>query len=355
MNKTYVYLAVPLTGVLVLGARVSSFGQLDQTPPLEKYSMNSTNRLSLSLRYGMNISAKFHGVGSAGGPGHYFDGYVLTDSTGNYLDYTSFWGYQNAAQYNQLGNVNLPANSFSYHNPVPSDFASPSSSGDDANLGLELAYQRQLGVKEDWHNMRYGFEVALNYMKLSTSSHGASLTDVLTDNFLFGGIPGQIPLPGHQGGFNGDPGDPVLVVPGIPGLNTTGTLQSHDGFDADIWGARIGPYIQFPFGKKDQFTLSFSGGLALGFINANESWKQTLTLDNAGGASTISGGGSNFDVLCGWYIDATADYQINERWGLAAGVQYQDLDTYSHNFSGRTAELDLSSSIFFHIGISYNF
>jgi hypothetical protein len=48
-------------------------------------------------------------------------------------------------------------------------------------------------------------------------------------------------------------------------------------------------------------------------------------------------------------------YQINERWGVDVGVQFQDLGTYSHDFGGRTAELDLSSSMFIQAGISYSF
>ena len=176
MNNSHSYWTVPLTGVLLMGVGVSSFAQLDKAPPLEKASVNSTNRLSLSLRYGLNISAKFRGIGSAGGAGHYSDGYVLTDSTGNFLGYTSNWGYDNSSQYSQLGNVNQPANSFSYHSPVPAKSGAPASGNGDSTPGVELTYDRQLGVKEDWHNLRYGLEFALNYMKFSLDSSTSSRT-----------------------------------------------------------------------------------------------------------------------------------------------------------------------------------
>jgi len=343
MKKNHYSWAVPLTGVLLLGVGEPAFAQsLEQAP-----NLTSTNRLTLSLRYGLNINAKFHGVGSAGGPGHYADGYVLTDSTGNFLGYTSYWGYDNAAQYNQA------ANTFSFHNAAGAN-AAPSSS-DDSYPGVELTYDRQLGVRDDWNHLRYGVEGALNYMKISLNNSSASRTAVNTTDYTFGGIPGQIPPPGHRGSFSGNPGDPVLVASGSPGAATAGTLQSQDDFTADVWGGRLGPYVELPFGKQQQFTLALSGGLAVGLINANESWKQTLTLDGGGGSGTTSGGGNNVDVLWGWYAGATANYQFTEHWGLAAGVQFQDLGTYDHSFSGRTAQLDLSQSVFVEIGVSYSF
>ena len=135
---------------------------------------------------------------------------------------------------------------------------------------------------------------------------------------------------------------------------TAGTLLSRDDFDADIWGGRFGPYIELPFGKKEQFTIQLSGGLAVGLIHANESWKQTLVLDG-GGSSSTSGGGSDTSLLWGWYVGANANYKLDENWGITAGVQFQDLGTYNHSFSGRNAQLDLSRSIFLEVGVSYSF
>jgi hypothetical protein len=350
MNKNYSIWTVSLSGVLLLGVGVSSFAQLDKAPPLEKDdTLNATNRLSLSLRFGLNINAKFHGIGSAGSPGHYSDGYVLTDSTGNFLGYTSFWGYDNASQYNQVPNT------VTYHNPVPANAAAPASGNGDSNPGVELTYDRQLGVKEDWHDLRYGLEFALNYLKFSLNSNSSGRAAVTTESYLFGGIPGQVPLPGYRGGFSGNPGDPVLVAGGTPGADTAGALLSHDDFDADIWGGRLGPYIELPFGKKEQFTILLTGGLAVGLVHANESWKQTLVLDGTGSASTTAGGGSDTGLLWGWYAGATANYKFNEHWGVSAGVQFQDLGIYNHNFGGRTAQLDLSQSVFLEVGVSYSF
>ena len=345
--------AFPLTGALLLGAGVSASAQPAQFPGVEYPSLDTTNRVTLSLRFGLNISTKFRGVGSAGGPGHYSDGYVLTDSTGNFLGYTSNWGYNNAGQYSQLGNANQPPNSFAFHNPVASAKSTSPSSGDNPNLGFEVKANRQLGVKEDWHNLRYGIEGAFNYMKISENSNSGYNTSATTENYLFGGIPGQIPTPGYRGHYNGDPGSPVLVANGTPGANVNAMLQTHDSFDADLFGGRLGPYIELPFGKQEQFTLALSGGLALGVISASESWKQTLILAGGGGSSTTSGGGNDTGLLWGWYVGASANYRIDKHWGIDAGVQFQDLGTYDHSFGGRHAVIDLSQSVFFTVGVSY--
>ncbi len=207
-------------------------------------------------------------------------------------------------------------------------------------------------MKEDWHNLRYGIEGAFNYLRITEDSNSGYNTSATTENYLFGGIPGQTPSPGYRGHYKGDPGSPVLVANGTPGANVSAFLQSHDDLDVNLWGGRIGPYIEIPFGKQQQFTLSLSGGLALGLINVNESWKQTLTLAGGGGG-TYSGGGNDTSLLWGGYVGASANYRIDKHWGIDAGVQFQDLGTYNHSFQGRTAQVDLSQSLFITVGVSY--
>jgi len=341
MKNHHYHWAVPITGVLLLGAGVPAYAASGPDS-----AFDSTNRVTLSLRFGLNLHAKFSGFGTAAGAGQYFDGYVLTDSTGNYLGYTSNWGYDHAGQYN-------PNNTFTFNRPSLVGNSAGNTGGDTSGPGFEIAYDHQFGVKEDWHNLRYGLEGALNYLNISLNNSGSSSTAIATDTYTFGGIPGQIPAAGYRGTYNGNPGDPVLVAGATPG-SATGTLQTKDNFSADLWGGRLGPYVELPLGKQEQFTLALSGGLALGLINANESWQETLTPLN-GSPSTISGGGSSFDILWGWYLGATANYQLNKQWGLSAGLQYQDLGTYSHNFSGRNAQLDLSQALYFQVGVSYSF
>ena len=92
----------------------------------------------------------------------------------------------------------------------------------------------------------------------------------------------------------------------------------------------------------------------MGLLYANESWQQTINIPG-NGSITTHGGGNDFDVLWGGYASLNADYQFTEHWGVIGSVQYQDLGTYNHSFDGRKVSLDLSQSVFFLAGISYNF
>jgi hypothetical protein len=105
----------------------------------------------------------------------------------------------------------------------------------------------------------------------------------------------------------------------------------------------------------EKLSLHASGGLAVGIVDANANWKETLTLPGGGSGSTTSGGGSDTAVKWGYYIGVDAAYQLSEHWGVDAGVQFQDLGTYSHDFGGRTAQLDLSQSVYVQLGVSYSF
>src|SRR5580704_14794599 len=109
MKRTHRNWKVPVSGALVLATAVSA----DQD--LQTY-LNSTNRVTVSLRYGLNIKGRFTGPSSinfptsfplAGGrrtpngdPYNYDDGYVLTDISGNAGGQTWYWGYDNSSQVN---------------------------------------------------------------------------------------------------------------------------------------------------------------------------------------------------------------------------------------------------------------
>ncbi len=349
MKKIHYQPAVAVAGLFLFAASASA--QED-----DKIYLDSTNRFTLSLRFGLNISAKFKGIGGSlnpanNTPGQYDNGYVLTDISGNAGGQTWNWGYDNSSQVNSVNNTV----SFNRTTAVANGNSSSGKSDSGQNTGFELAYDRQLGMKEDWDNMRYGIEAAFNYTPIDinqTTTFGATASQQ-TD--VYGYTPGTTPPSAPYRGSFGGPGF-VINTPRT-GTSTAvvpnATVTTQDNFDANLWGLRLGPYVEFPFGKKQQFTLSLSAGLAVGLLDANESWKQTLTI---GGSSTTShGGGEDFSALWGCYAGLNADYQFTEHWGVAAGVQFEDLGTYSHSFDGREVSLDLSKSIFFLVGISYNF
>jgi len=361
MKKHHTGWQVPMAGALLL-ATAASAEQNELTQQLD-----STNRVTASLRLGFNFSGKFKGVGTTFAPGapltgarrtphgdayNYGDGYVYADKSGSLDGMTSYWGYDNA---NQVGAS--VANSIDFHRTDATGLPGTRSDADTPSVGFEVAYNYQLG-RDDWRHLNYGIEGAANFMPVSFGGSGTynlalrSITD--TYGYTAGTTPPSANLP-YQGSFEG-PGF-LLNIPRTGRTTQLGnaTFQVQQDFDGDLWGFRVGPYLEYAPSPK--WSLYLSGGLAVGIMTADASWKETLTLPGGGpGSSTsVSGSGSDVSLLGGFYVGADAQYKFNERWSVDGGVQFQDIGTYNHNFGGRNVEVDLSQSIFIHAGVSYSF
>ena len=318
-----------------------------------------TNRLTLSARLGFNLSARFRGSATSltpparttphGDSYNYDDGYVLTDISGNAGGQTWYVGYDNSAS-------QVSGNNILMSRSTPGGSFSSPSFGDDPIPGLELTYNGRLGAL---NGMNYGVEAAGNFMNISLhnrSTFSGSVSRV-TDAYPF--TPGTTPpgaTPGnpYQGSYEG-PGfllgdTPVssstALVPG--GITVSGSRK----IDADLWGFRLGPYLDFPL--ADNVNIWVSGGLAAGLITADASWSDIITVPGSGGVNS-SGSGHNDALVWGYFLAANASWDLSDHWSAVLSVQYQDLGNYRHNFGGRTVELDLSNSFFLTIGFSRKF
>jgi len=129
-------------------------------------------------------------------------------------------------------------------------------------------------------------------------------------------------------------------------------IQGHRQLDADIWGLRLGPYLETPVGSK--IRLSLSGGVAGGWLDGSASWNETISIGGVQGA-TLSGSGHANKMLWGFYVAGNVSWQFAPRWSAVAGVQYQDLQDFDHAFGGRQVQVGLSESIFATFGVSFNF
>jgi hypothetical protein len=347
---------VPVTGALLFATAVSA------EQDLQTY-LDSTNRITLSLRFGLNISGKFKGIGGSLNPSspgngrrtlrgdkyNYDNGYVLTDISGNAGGQTWYWGYDSSSQ------VNSGANSIAFDRNTTLGLPGENSNNDSPYVGAELTYDYEIGIKENWHHLRYGLEAAINFMPISFNSGGlynATLSR-LTDTYSY--TPGTTPPSAPYDGSYQGPGF-VINAPPISSVTTLvpgATFLAQQHFDANLWGGRLGPYIEFPLTEK--LSLHLSGGLAVGLLDGQANWRETLTLPGGGTSTTTTGGGNDTSLLWGYYVGLDASYQINDRWGVEVGVQFQDLGTYDHDFGGRQLELDLSRSLFIQAGISYSF
>lgn len=324
-------------------------------PPKEE----SRNHFGANFRLGFNATVDFKNIGAFGSPAgarrtpdgapfNYDDGYVLTDSSGNLLGFTRYWGYDNASQ--------IPGNGTVVMHTTSSTGASASAPTDDPNLGFELTYQRELGRNQ---NLRWGLESAFNYLNASAHdsralSLGASRvsTPYQLPTLPGGGFVSPPPAPYYHGADLSTNGNPVLFATPLASstANTFATMTGTRDFEADVFGFRLGPYLELPLGQK--WRLTFSGGLALAFVNSDFRFTESVALPNV---PTVSGSGSHNDVLIGGYVSGGVSYKLNPAWDVSCGVQFQKVGNYSHTINGRTATLNLDQAIFVVIGASYSF
>ena len=325
----------------------------------EQSDTNRLNRFAFSARLGFNVTAKFKNLGKLslaplprttpnGDAYNYDDGYVLTDVSGNYGNQTWYWGYDSQGQ--------ISGNTILMNRTGPS--ANISSAGgktdEDPNLGGELSYNRELGRRG---KLRYGLEAAGNFMTVGLND-GSTLHGTLsrtTDAYPF--TPGTTPPltpPSYQGSFDG----PGFVIGSTPVSSTTtvvpgsATIAGRRQFNADIWGLRLGPYLEYPL--TERLHVSLSGGLAVALVNGSASWSETITVTSGSGA-TSTGRGHASDLMWGGYVSGKLSWQLSQRWTVEGGVQFQDLGVYRRALGGRTVEMDLSKSMFVTVGLGYSF
>ena len=370
MNKDHCNLAVKLaSGFLLTG--VATAEQDSQS-----YYIDSEDSLSFSLRFGLNMSAKVSGTGSwlngannnssgrytpNGLPYNYANGYVLTDVSGDAGNQTVNYGYDTAGQvtgtagvqqYLNLNRVAASGIAGTQNDPVY-----------DPRIGCELTYNHLFGVKEEWHHLRFGLEAAANYTPIAF--HNTYLNGSVTESveqytyaFASGVTAPAAPFQGNFNGAgpNGNPyailGDQVIGTQALSSIPNCTFIAQQD-FRGNLWGFRLGPYLEMPVTQK--LSVHVSGGFAAGLMDADASWNESITLPHGGVTSSEHGGGDDLSPLWGEYARLDFAWQFNQHWGAEVGAQYQNLGIYSHNFGGREFSLDFSQSIFVEAGISYTF
>lgn len=320
-----------------------------------------TNRLTASLRFGLNISGRFTTSAALpipvngrlapdGTVYNYDDGFVHTDISGNFGGQTWNFGYDNTAV-QQVGNTLEMHRAARIGGGYQGNDAEPSP-------GLELTYNRPLGKLND-DRWRWGVEGAVNFLSISIrdlATYARPLTRT-TDALPY--TPGTTPplaTPGtpYQGSFVG----PGFLLGDTPTSSTSTTVPGgalvggRREFDGKLLGFRVGPYLDIPL--SDEVNLYASAGFACGFLYSDLTYQETITVPGLGSVNA-SGRGSDTKFLYGAYAGATAVYQFAEDWHLSAGVQWQTLGHYRHNFGARGIELDLTKSIMVSLGLGYSF
>jgi hypothetical protein len=355
---------------------------------IEEPREEDKHRLSLSGRFGFNINAKFKG-NAVGGfttptgsgrrtpsdpndpqgtrPYNYDNGYIYNDISGSADSLTWFWGYDNSSA--QVNSSTL--NPGGYNNAIPdnsilltrtttvgSTGGDQKLAGDEPYLGFEITYNRELGRRE---RRRWGIEAAFNHLNLCLGTRANSSATAVTVTDAYQYFPGTTPPNGtpanpyqqtYSGPITGTAGFVVSnIIAATFGSTNTASVVGNYKFRADVFGFRLGPYLDFPLGERT--LLSLNAGVALGLVSSHASWSETVTVNSA--TTVASASGSSCGVMWGGYLGANLSYQINRRWSVTGGVQWQGLSSYSQTLGTKKVELDMENALFVTIGVSYSF
>jgi hypothetical protein len=343
-----------LTSAAILAA-LPMVGRADDDCCTDSRDLNS---LSFSARFGFNIGARFKNSGHIafvnnrktpdGLNFNYDDGYVRTDSSGDAGGYTYNWGFDSARQVSPPA---TPDNHLALSRTTSADGMSSPWKDADVSLGGELVYRHEFGQFLNMHNMRWGIEAAGNFANINVNDHasyGGTVTR-MTDTFV--PFPGAMITGPRQGTADG-PGTLLNDTPISSGMTTgAAAISGVRKIDADMWGFRVGPYLEMPLSQK--VNLSLSGGFAGAWLDVGASWRETLAVGMT--QYPFSGSGSDHQFRFGGYVAANAEYQFAHDWSLVGGAQFQSLQNYDQSISGRRVQMDLSNAIFVTLGLSYRF
>ena len=347
---------------------------------LEQAPIANPNRVGLSYRAAFNVGVKFKNLGGlapaplhtripgpiAPGPATgfqenrvYEDGYnLLDDNLNDYggLQATRNWGYVNSSQVVNSGGDQFVA----MHVTSSAATASTGELDDDPLHGFEINYSRALQDHGCW---KWGVGAAFNFMRIGVSDARPLTGDVnqLTDLFA---VPegGFVPDAPHFGSNSEGPllgSEPSRTVQTFA---DAASIMGSRSFDANIFGFKAGPYIEFPV--TDKLSVNAGAGLALIFVSSDFSYSsETVTINPAVDPSGLlsqthaAGSDSDSDLLLGGYLNAGVAWALNENWSVFGGVEFQIADDYTHrdSASGKAAEMNLGETVIGFLGVSYTF
>jgi hypothetical protein len=311
---------------------------------------------------GFNIKASFKTGGnltlSGSNPGpvgtnaanHFFDnGYVRIDDFGNSQGYTTYWGYQNASQYDAANNRLLYQGASSFD----SGNASSSAKGNAnlADIGFELAYG---GYPWRWDRLRLGFEFGFMYMPMSISGKQLLDGNVAHSTYAFQ-VPNGVVIPGAP--YNGGPsgfGQPAIFddMSVVSNSVTAGTLSSKQTLDATLYSFRLGPSLFWDI--NESFGLTVGAGPAIGFVPGSLRFDETVFVSNTVFSHSKGSIGST-EIVYGGYINATLTYHVTQNGDFFVGAQYMPMSTATFGGGGREAKLNLKGAVYISGGINWPF
>lgn len=349
------------TKAIVLAGTLPSFLHAGEVVPIDSAPAASRWSFGMSFAPLLNVEADFSGLGGFAspfslqplGPGvdrEYDDGYVFVDDSGNAGGVTSFWGYDDADQYDPSGSGAI--------NQHITNSASNGRAGatEDFSPAIDLFAYYDMGkvLEISGRPVTWGFRGGLHYSSISVSSSGSLTSDIVrvTDRYdLNGGFP---PSAGHAGTSDGFG---YLFLTDEPSRSADviangATVNGSRSIEADIVTFGFGPYLQIPVSER--FSVSLEAGANVAIAHGVYEFDSTTTITDLG-TQTSSGDESRTVILPGIYAGFSAMWKLSDTFGLQASARYQYLDQLSVNAGGSEAALSFDGAAVLSIGGVWSF
>lgn len=315
----------------------------------------------------VGLRAEFSGFGDfqnplpalpAPGPGQnyfYLDGSVQVDSSGNAGGLTTFWSYNNAAQYDPTAFGGQGAINFNGLAGGLNNAGTAAESNIAAAAGFDLYGYLHLGdlsiPNNTGRSASWGLRMGAQYSRVDVTNRDTLNSGVatVTDSFnLNGVIPPGAP---YTGTFLG-PG-PLL---GDTPVRTTGTavaaISGSRQLDLHLLAAQFGSYVEFPVTKKVDVMLE--GGLIMALATGSYRYESSVTVAGAG-TQTSNGYESTTRLLPGFYTGIGLTYNITDHFGIQSAVRYQFMRQFDMNANGSTARLSFDTAFVLSLSAIYRF
>ena len=350
------WLILGLAGLALTGnAQTNDEGGWEQFLGLQKVSAAKddwTRHFRIGAVVGFNISANFNEngpfniSGNNAANGIFNDGYVRADQTINPGGYTSYWGYNNASQYNAA------AQTLTMHSTT--SYAATGNSKVDAgpSPGFEMAYGGNLWY---WREARIGWELGFGLVPISLTDNSTLPATVNQNSYTYS--TGGIVVPGapYQGGPSGL--GPLLsdsYASSPIQSSTAGIVTGSRTLDVTLYTLRLGPSFYWDLSPKVSMSSSF--GPAIGIASGTYTFNETITTGSSSAHNTGSFGGTDF--VYGGYANTLLLYHMVDNGrnvDIYIGAQYMPLGNATFSSAGREGQLNLSGQFYLSAGINWPF
>jgi hypothetical protein len=278
--------------------------------------------VGLNLRADFKMDGQFNvSGGSQAGPtgvsgvDHvYDDGYVRVDDTGNAQGYTSYWGYQNASQYDPAKQT-LTLRSSSSFNLTHSTHVDGG-----GQVGLDLVYGGKLMKSGD---ALVGWEFGFMWMPIHIKDTSELSTTFARTVHVFDTGDLVMPTAPYNGGPDGiGPTIRDIASPG-PEETSPGTITGSRTLDVTLYNFRLGPSMHWEV--NSWFAFSVGGGAALGLATCDYKFNETIQIAD-GGQTVNHGSFGDTEVVYGGYAGVTLMFHTIEKADIFIGAQFMMLD-----------------------------